>query len=200
MAPQVSPDGTRIAFEVHQAERDKDRRISHIWMVAAGEQPVQLTRGENGDSSARWSPDGRRLAFISARGAADAKPLVWLLELDGGEARRVTQAEGGVTDFNWSPERCPHRLRLGGHSQTRAGSAGWGKADSGAPAALQSRGAGILGECRTHLFVIPLESGDAVQLRSGDYFVGAHAWRPKGAGSPAGRAAVARHARMSAWL
>ncbi len=104
MAPQVSPDGTRIAFEVHQAERDKDRRISHIWMVAAGEQPVQLTRGENGDSSARWSPDGRRLAFISARGAADAKPLVWLLELDGGEARRVTQTKGGVADFSWSPD------------------------------------------------------------------------------------------------
>ena len=73
---------------------------------------LQLTHtADSGESHPRFSPDGRYLAFIAARndGAGEdddpaAKGQVWLLNRAGGEARRLTEMPGGVSEFEWSPD------------------------------------------------------------------------------------------------
>src|SRR3954454_18304618 len=102
--PRLSPDGSRVAFVVTKADRDKDCNRSSVWIVAAdGRAPArQLTFGDN-DSSPRWSPDGRWLAFVSARGEKP-KAQVWLLPSDGGEAHPLTSAEKGASGPVWSPD------------------------------------------------------------------------------------------------
>ena len=73
---------------------------------ADGGTPRQLTTAQS-STAPRWSPDGRGIAFLSTRaspGETTAKPQVYLLPLDGGEAHRLTSLANGVTAFTWSPD------------------------------------------------------------------------------------------------
>ncbi|MEO7963718.1 MAG: hypothetical protein ABIT38_07400, partial [Gemmatimonadaceae bacterium] len=114
----LSPDGSRVLYTVggweHPAAKDtakgdKHEQRAHIWMVsAAGGDARQLTFGERGENSPQWSPDGRSIAFISARGAANGddapRAQIWILPADGGEASSLTTARDGVAGFTWSPD------------------------------------------------------------------------------------------------
>ena len=88
---QISPDGPRVAYVVTQADVEADENRSRVYVVdvadPAGREPRALTSGP-ADSSPRWSPDGRWLAFVAKR-AGDDRPQVWLLPTAGGEARFV---------------------------------------------------------------------------------------------------------------
>jgi Tol biopolymer transport system component len=101
--PQVSPDGARVAFVVTTIDEGADEYRSRIWVVATDGtgSPRPLTSGEKADTAPRWSPDGRRLAFLSTRGG---KPQLYLLDLDGGEARKLTDLKGGAGEPAWSPD------------------------------------------------------------------------------------------------
>ena len=101
--PQISPDGEWIAFVKATIDEVDNTYQRNIWLMPKdGGEPVQVTRG-NKDSHPRWSSDGRRLAFTSAR--AD-KPQVYLLPIGspGGEARALTSAETGAVSGKWSPD------------------------------------------------------------------------------------------------
>ena len=60
-----------------------------------------LTRGEASSDGPQWSPDGDQVAFLTKR---SEKTQVWVIPVHGGEARRLTDAAGGVTGFRWSPD------------------------------------------------------------------------------------------------
>jgi dipeptidyl aminopeptidase/acylaminoacyl peptidase len=97
--PQVAPDGSRIAFVLTEVDLEKNAKTSDIWIVpATGGEPRRITRHPAADSRPRWSPDGRRLAFVSTR-AGEAQ--VFLLNLSGGEPWPVTSFAGGVGTFSW---------------------------------------------------------------------------------------------------
>jgi len=102
--PQVSPEGDWIAYTVSSVDSAKDKSDSDIWMTNwAGTQHIRLTSTPEGESSPRWSPDGRYLAFLSSRQDAKGGQL-WLLDRRGGEAQQVTRVKSGISGFAWSPD------------------------------------------------------------------------------------------------
>lgn len=116
-SPVLSPDGTKVLYTVRgwepASEREKDRleARTRIWMVPAdGSAPArQITYGERGDTQPQWSPDGRFISFVSARGAASGengapKAQVYVMRADGGEGQKLTDAKEGVTSYAWSPD------------------------------------------------------------------------------------------------
>jgi dipeptidyl aminopeptidase/acylaminoacyl peptidase len=100
--PQISPDGKWIAYSVSTPDLDANRSIRNIWIVAtSGGEARQLTRGGT-DTRPRWSPDGKKLAFLSAR--VENNPQVFWMNLEGGEATKVTSLSTGADNELWSPD------------------------------------------------------------------------------------------------
>ncbi len=102
--PQRSPDGKWVAYVVARAIKDTDKNDSDVWMASwDGAQDIQLTSSPESESTPRWSPDNKYLAFLSSRQDAK-KGQVWLMNRAGGEASKLTDVKGGVSDFAWSPD------------------------------------------------------------------------------------------------
>ena len=102
--PQLSPDGAWVAYSVTTADSAKDKSDSDIWMTSwDGTQTIRLTSSPEGESTPRWSPDNRYLAFVSGRQEGKGGQ-VWLLDRRGGEAQRLTTLKGGIQEFAWSPD------------------------------------------------------------------------------------------------
>lgn len=129
--PQTSPDGKWIAYTVTSIDRESDKRRTAIWMVNwEGKQDVRLTYGDESANTPRWSPDGRYLAFLSAR-AGDGKTQVWLLDRRGGDAHPLTDVKEELTGYAWSPDGKRLVLEMSPNEQEAAGGAG-GKPAGGA--------------------------------------------------------------------
>ena len=102
--PQLSPDGKRIVFVMLRADWRVNRPIGHIYRINSdGTDHVQLTFGEGGEAGPRWSPDGMSIAFL-ARRDNDANNQIYLLALEGGEARRVTAHPTAPGSVRWAPD------------------------------------------------------------------------------------------------
>jgi len=102
--PQLSPDGAWVAYTVSSIDSSKDKSDTDVWMVSwDGSQNIRLTSTPDGESSPRWSPDGRYLAFVSGRQEGKGGQI-WLLDRRGGEAQRLTQVRGGISEYAWSPD------------------------------------------------------------------------------------------------
>src|ERR1700745_2658479 len=100
---RFSPDRSAIAFVIGTVDQKQNRRYNAIWTVSAdgSREPSLLTTSVQSSTSPRWSPDGRFIAFLSARpmpgDAAQEVPKnqVWLLSLNGGEPRRIHNLANG---------------------------------------------------------------------------------------------------------
>ncbi|MEW6319542.1 MAG: S9 family peptidase [Acidobacteriota bacterium] len=102
--PQVSPDGRRVAFVQLKADWKANRLMPHLYAMGIdGDDLHQITFDERGETSPRWSPDGRTLAF-SARREGDQVPQIYLLPLEGGEARRLTTHPTPPGSLAWAPD------------------------------------------------------------------------------------------------
>ena len=108
----LAPGGDWVAYTVRTTDAAKDRRSTDLYMVSwDGERRLQLTHTDEGsEGHPRFSPKGRYLGFIAARGGEEDdkdpkhKSQVWLLDRAGGEAFRLTELPGGVSAFEWSPD------------------------------------------------------------------------------------------------
>ena len=105
--PQVSPDGTRVAFVRVTVNAKKDGYDTAIWMVptAGNEAPRPLTSGPH-DGGPRWSPDGKFLLFQRAteKEGKPEPPQLCLLPMSGGDAFVFTDLPKGAGDPRWSPD------------------------------------------------------------------------------------------------
>jgi len=172
--PRFSPDGSRIAYVVTHIDRKLDRRIGEIWSIGAdgSSPPILLASAPQSSTHPRWSPDGRTLAFLSARPApgdsnGDQPRLqVWLLPMTGGEARRLTSLQNGVTTFEWAPDGS--RLVVVG----RSGPSDTAKSPSDVRhykhANYKFNDSGWFDDRRSHLWIVNGTSGVATPLTSGE--------------------------------
>src|SRR2546428_13464026 len=87
-SPQPSPDGSQVVFTRRAYDAEANKNFTNLWMVSIdGGEPRRLTSARAADTSPRWSPDGKSIAFISDRGGPSQ---VWTIEPAGGEARQLT--------------------------------------------------------------------------------------------------------------
>jgi dipeptidyl aminopeptidase/acylaminoacyl peptidase len=184
--PQLSPDGAWVAYTVTVSDTAADKRDADIWMSSwSGKRSVRLTWTKAREHTPRWSPDGRFLAFLSAREDPREVDQVWLLDRSGGEARRATDLPGGVSDYAWSPDG--KRLALVASDpkpeQARPGEDSTRKRPR--PIVVDRfrfkyDGVGYIGAEREHLYVFSLADKTAELITPGSYDELAPAWSPDG--------------------
>jgi dipeptidyl aminopeptidase/acylaminoacyl peptidase len=104
--PQISPDGAQVVFVRVWVNQKSDRYDTALWIVpAAGGDARQLTAGPR-DTTPRWSPDGKTLAFARSaeKDGHPQPPQIYLLSFAGGEAQQLTEMPRGAAGFDWSPD------------------------------------------------------------------------------------------------
>ena len=183
--PRISPDGSRIAYVVTQIDAEASEYRSAIWVVPydGSAEPAQFTGGERRDTTPRWSPDGKWLAFASTRGEDSKAPSnLYVIPAAGGEARKLTDQKESVESIVWSPDstriaftarvrdeayeeedekkRMPRRFHRVFH---KLDSVGW------------------TGDRRKHIFLVAIDGDEPeTQLTSGDYEHDSPAWSVDG--------------------
>ncbi len=150
-----------------------------------GKETVRLTAGKESETSPRWSPDGRFLAFLSDRGDDSDVSQLWLLPRAGGEAEKITEAKGGVEDFDWSPDGKRLVLVVEDPDPEPAQKEGSKKTKPKKPIVIDRfqfklDGDGYLGKRHKHLQLLDRESRKLEVLTAGDYDDLLPAWSPDG--------------------
>ncbi|MCC2668517.1 MAG: peptidase prolyl oligopeptidase active site domain protein [Armatimonadetes bacterium] len=185
--PQLSPNGERVVYSQQWADVEKNKYFSNLWVVdTRGGEPRRFTHGDQRDGSARWSPDGTQIAFLSDRGE---QSQIWCIAADGGEARALTTLEEGtVGELYWSPDgtRIAFNYRPKPAWARKSAREEREKAHRSTPPLVIRRlhyreeGGGYVGDERWHLFMLDLATGEHQQLTTGDYDHGHAAWSPDG--------------------
>ncbi len=103
-APQVSPDGKTVAYQVTTVDLEKNKSSTALWLAATDGKtpPKQLTdpKGKR-DANPRWSPDGSQILFESSRSGTSQ---LWLVDAKGGEPKQITSISSGASNGIWSPD------------------------------------------------------------------------------------------------
>lgn len=97
----LSADGKHIAYTVQTTDWNDNRFDTEIWLSKKGSPPFQLTNTtKNSSTNPAFSPDGQWIAFVADRGN---KNQIYVMRVEGGEARAVTKEEEGISAFEWHP-------------------------------------------------------------------------------------------------
>ncbi len=182
--PQISPDGKWVLFSAQDVSLKDNKKTTHLWIVPlAGGEARQLTSDAAGEDRGRWSPDGKRFIFVSARGGSQQ---VWIADFDStagtvtGAPRAVTNISSEADSAIWSPDGknilftsevypgCMDDLCNKSSDEARAAS----KVKAMVFTKLFYRHwSSYTHFKRTHLFVVPAEGGTAKDITPGDHDV-----------------------------
>jgi dipeptidyl aminopeptidase/acylaminoacyl peptidase len=191
-APTLSPDGRRAVVAVTRPDLDADEYRGQLWLAdTESDGPARpLTYGPR-DGAPVWSPDGRWLAFlrVAATDASgpDSKPQLYLLPMEGGEPRRITQHPLGAGAPAWSPDsgRLAYTARV--PEPGRYGTTEGVSSDKEPPRRIttlrfREDNVGFTNDRRPQVFVVDpfADEPSPVQVTEGDYDHGSVVWSPDG--------------------
>ncbi len=174
---RISSDGNRVAYTVQSVNTTNDSQQWSVWVLDWDSgSSKDISTGLVGAWSARWSPDGRYLAFLSGGRERGKASQVWLYALASGELQQVSKIDSGVSDFDWSPD-ARHLVLVvesGGSPEKPT-----------APIVIdrfrfKRDGVGYLGVARSHLQLLDLAARTVRPLTSGPYDEVLPAWSPDG--------------------
>lgn len=176
--PQCAADGS-VFFVVSTHDEEGDEVRTAIWRGRVGTPASSFTAGTK-DRAPRVAPDGTSLAFVGDRG--DGKK-VYVMSLDGGEARALTPAYDAIGALVWSPDArrlayvavAPHEPRSARIFHDEKSGARHIRA-----LPFKSDDEGLLDGRRKHLFVCDLAGAEPQQLTHGDFDCGGPSWSPDG--------------------
>jgi dipeptidyl aminopeptidase/acylaminoacyl peptidase len=180
--PQVSPDGTQVAYVVSKTHKETTKTSSQVWFAGIdGSDARQVTSAGERNGSPRWSPDGRSLAFVSDR---VEKSGLFLLPMGGGEARELTRNPAGIGDPAWSSDGTRIAFTA---SVDPANPSGEKPKEGAAPKVrVTSRidykqdNRGYLDDVRSQVFVVDVATGGTRQLTTEAVDHNFPAWSPDG--------------------
>jgi Dipeptidyl aminopeptidases/acylaminoacyl-peptidases len=172
--PVVSPDGTKVAFTVSSLDSEEMKRRTDLWVVGIeGEGARRLTQHPASDTSAAWSPDGKWIWFLSSRSGSSQ---VWKIPVDGGEARPGPTLPLDVAAFRLSPDGAKLAVALEVFPDLATADETKKRLDEKA----KEKATGRIYERllyrhwdtwkdgrRSHLFVVPADGGEAVDVMKG---------------------------------
>jgi len=185
----ISPDGQWVVYVRQFFDVMTDRRYSNLWLVRSdGTDHRPLTTGKYNDYDAVWSPDGKRLAYISTREGA---PQIYVRWMDNGQTYPITRLQEPPSGLAWSPDGSqiaffklvPEAPLVIGQQPPPPPGAQWAP-----PAKYTDKlvfrfdGIGEIPPGYTHLFVVPSEGGTPRQLTTGNFHHGSGGF---GGGTPA---------------
>ena len=187
--PQISPDGTRIAYVRRTNDIMTDAAVSSIWLVdVASSVETPLVTGAGSHGSPRWSPDGTRLAYVSTQsGNGPELHVRWMATGQSANITALPEAPGAIA---WSPDgtriaytaRVPDAAPSLGKAPTKPEGAEW-KAPLQVINTVTYRadGAGYLKAGTSQLFLVSSTGGAPRQLTFGEYDNGGTVeWSPDG--------------------
>jgi dipeptidyl aminopeptidase/acylaminoacyl peptidase len=174
--PQISPDGERVVYQRNFKDIKTDGNRSNLWVVNYdGTENRPLTSGRVTNYSPRWSPDGRKLLYLSSR---EGSPQLYLRWMDSGIERRLTNFTELPGNIQWSPDgewiaftmAVPSESKPFVQPPRKPQGAEWEEPPVFIDK-LQYRydGAGYLKNQYTHIFLLPADGGHPRQLTHGDY-------------------------------
>ncbi|MGE4304157.1 MAG: prolyl oligopeptidase family serine peptidase [Novosphingobium sp.] len=186
--PEISPDGSKIAYVRSSADVMTDKVVPSIWLADASSGAQRpLVAGPGAHFSPAWSPDGKRLAYVSSDGSSS--PQLYVMWLDSGAKVKVTELPDSPGSIAWSPDgstiaytmRVPGEgMKLGSQPAGRPEGAEWAK-----PLQIIDRviyrfdGAGYLPAGFDHIFVVSADGGAPLQVTFGNYDDGGPlSWSP----------------------
>ena len=179
--PRISPDGQWVAYTVTQFDRKDDHSDTDIYMIGVnGGTPVKLTSSKKPETSPRWSPDGRYLAFLSSRDGQ--KTQIYLLDRRGGDAEAITSSKTGVSAIAWSPDSSKIAFLASDQDPDETADTKDSKPRPHVITRLQFMrdGEGYLTDVKRHIHVFDRASKKDVQITSDKFDDGAPVWAPDG--------------------
>lgn len=199
--PQISADGTWVAYTVETASLKQDKSQTQIWMVPSSRgEAIPMTLENETSRHPRWSPDGKFLAFLSGRN--NGKTQVYLLNRQGGEAQKITSAVQDVEDFAWAPdsqrmvlvlrdpkpeeiEEAKEKTKNDSDNDSAEKNTETKKSKTPRPMVVDRYlfkvdEVGYLDRRRTHLYVFDIATKKVTQVTSGDFDDEEPAWSPDG--------------------
>ncbi|WP_439106396.1 prolyl oligopeptidase family serine peptidase [Congregibacter sp.] len=189
--PQISPDGQLVVYRRMGFDIMQDKRRGDLWLADVKKKTQRkLSSFEGNESSAVWSPDGARIAYVRSAGEGEGSEIYlhWLAE---GQSARVTRLPETPKDLQWSPDGKQLAFVMDVKTDApkiatrpeKPEGANWSK-----PPRLTDRmyherdGSGYLEAAFSHVFVVPADGGTARQISSGNFHHHQPSWTADGSG------------------